>query len=74
MSDGFASERFAREVVLDELILRFDAPMVEVCVAARYHSDRFHVAQLERVQLLRLDNRRGPTLHQRNAEWRESFH
>ncbi len=48
---------------MDELVVRFDGSIVELWYAGRGDSDRFHVAQIERVELLRLDNNRGPTLH-----------
>lgn len=51
------------EVQLDDLIIRFDGTVVELFYKGRGDSFRFHVAQLESAQLLRLDSRRGPTLN-----------
>ena len=51
-----------REVVLDELIVRFDGSVVEVFIVGR-GSTRFHIRHLERAELLRLDSRKGPTLN-----------
>lgn len=49
------------EVRLEELIIQFDGTVVELFNAGRGDSFRYHVAQLERAQLLRLDSRKGPT-------------
>lgn len=52
-----------REVVLEEVIIQFDGSVVELFYVGRGDSDRFHVAQLESAELLRLDSSRGPTLN-----------
>lgn len=56
------------EVALEDLIIRFDGTVVELFYKGRGDSFRFHVAQLEQAQLLRLDSRRGPTLNLAGAQ------
>jgi hypothetical protein len=51
-----------REVILDELIVRFDGTIVELLWMGRA-SERHHVLHLARAELLELDSRRGPTLN-----------
>ena len=48
---------------MEELVIRFESGVVEVFYAGRGDSDRFHIAQLERCELLRLDSSRGPTFN-----------
>lgn len=51
------------DVILEELVVSFDGSVVELFYAGRADSDRYHVAQLVRAELLRLDSSRGPTLN-----------
>jgi hypothetical protein len=51
-----------REVILDELVVRFDGTVAELWLAGR-SSERLHVAQIVKAELRDLDSRRGPTLN-----------
>lgn len=48
-------------MILDEVVIRFDGSIVEICYAGRADTGRFHIAHIVRVELLRLDSGRGPT-------------
>jgi hypothetical protein len=50
------------EVILDELIVRFDGTVVELLFMSRA-SERHHVFHLARAELLELGSSRGPTLN-----------
>lgn len=51
------------ELILEELIIRFDGTVVEIFYVGRGDSERRHIAHLVGAELLRLDSRRGPTLN-----------
>lgn len=50
------------EVILEELVVRFDGTVAELWLAGR-DSERLHVAQIVKAELRDLDGRRGPTLN-----------
>lgn len=49
------------EVILEELIVRFDGTVIDLWLSGR-SSERFHVAHIEKAELIE-GGRRGPTLH-----------